>query len=275
MLKGESLCESAFELKLIDIEYDEWGNFKLIQTTPLKAFAENIHQELEWEYGEDNAPEWREILSRSLQNQREKCSSNIHERHFNLILARQNYLIIRRLREIVMEKTSKIQRVIDTICKQDPVRQHWNLFVFPMDELEMRKVTSIIREAIFRADEVAKYESRYGQTILKQRQPERHIEQKDRSRNNTRRQIYMAAASRAVTVIQELIHNDILPNTKAQKLACLRNDKNFQKIIAALPKDLKDTTLIRRLNEAHPGIWALGKKSTRESNKKYRKKSLY
>lgn len=97
-------------------------------------------------------------------------------------------------------------------------------------------------------------------------------------RSKPRNAVYTAAAERAVVVIQDHIHDDILPSTRKKKLQILKDDKKFMKIIAALD-DVKDSTLIRRLNEAHRGLWQMrksnSKKEQRESNKKYRKKSIY
>jgi hypothetical protein len=55
-------------------------------------------------------------------------------------------------------------------------------------------------------------------------------------RTNTRRQVYKAAASQAETVIQDLIHDNILATTRAEKLAQLKENKPFQKIVGVLPQ---------------------------------------
>ena len=94
---------------------------------------------------------------------------------------------------------------------------------------------------------------------------------KVRSRTQVARAIYLSAAARAKTVIQDQIHHDVLPVTRKEKLEVLKTDKQFQKIIASLPKPVSDNHLIRRLNEVSPGLWSLGK----STNKKYRKKSMY
>ncbi len=94
-------------------------------------------------------------------------------------------------------------------------------------------------------------------------------------RTSTTKQIYVAATSRAETVIKDLLHNDILPETRKEKFKALMEDKKFQKITSTL--SAKQPQIIRKLGTA--GIWKIGnksnKKSKRESDKKYRKKSLY
>jgi hypothetical protein len=90
-------------------------------------------------------------------------------------------------------------------------------------------------------------------------------------RSKTNEQIYIAAAGRAETVIQDMIHHDILPKTRVEKFKMLEKDKRFMKIIAALSRPVKEQHIIRKLNEVRPGIWQFGK----ASNKKYRKRTLY
>ena len=92
-----------------------------------------------------------------------------------------------------------------------------------------------------------------------------------RSRSSVAKQIYISAAARAKILIQNLIHSDILPVTRQEKLKILKADKQFQKILASLPKCPSDKHLMRRLHEAERGLWELGK----STNKKYRKKSMY
>ena len=161
-LNGENLCVAAWELELTDTKYDEWGNLKLIQTTPLKDFVENIHNELDYQHEIDNDPEWREVSSKFLQNQRKKGPNGINEGFVDLIVDRQNYVIIRKLTEIIKEKASKVRMEMREVRIRDSRQQNWEYFVYPIDELEARKVIDTIREAVFRADEVSQHESRFS-----------------------------------------------------------------------------------------------------------------
>ena len=105
--------------------------------------------------------------------------------------------------------------------------------------------------------------------------------QKPKEKNRSKRAmpIYKAAAARAVFVLQDLIQNNILATTREDKLAQLKDDKRFQERLAPLRREVKPETLIRRLNEAHPGIWKMGRKPGKEAKierqKKYRKKRNY
>ena len=111
-----------------------------------------------------------------------------------------------------------------------------------------------------------------------------HVEQKERTysdigktekktRSKPRGHIYRALAEQAEFAIQDLIKNNILPATRKRKLAEIRINKSFETLAATL--SVKDEYLIRKLGEARPGLWEIGKKPGREHNKKYRKKSNY
>jgi hypothetical protein len=91
-----------------------------------------------------------------------------------------------------------------------------------------------------------------------------------RPRTKIAQQGYVAAAARAWVVLGDRIRAGLLPKsaTRADKLEILKTDKDFQKYIA--PLKCGDKYLIRKLNEAKPGLWQLGG----TDNKKFRRESM-
>jgi hypothetical protein len=159
------------------------------------------------------------------------------------------------------------------IVRDDPDCVSWKYFIKPLKVSDIKEVVSGLKdkEVVFKEAEVMDFEKKHG-LVRKEIDRSRigHSRSK-RPRTKVAGQIYIAAASRAKIWIQDQIHHDTLPVTRQEKLNGLKNDKQFQKTIAALPKCPSDKHLMRKLHEAEPGLWKMGK----TTHKKYRKKSTY
>lgn len=151
--------------------------------------------------------------------------------------------------------------------------------LFPVPSLEFADYDP--EKLFFKRAEVEHFEKKYRKNlpstaslysdnekeIAKQDIPSVDIQddkQKTGTRSKPTQAIYIAAAGYAETEIQSLIKYDILPKTRKEKLASLMTNKEFQKIIAALPRKVSEKYLIRKLNEVRPGLWQMGESSNKK-----------
>jgi hypothetical protein len=131
-------------------------------------------------------------------------------------------------------------------------------------ESKALKQFNTLKDAIYLRKEVEKH---LGQP--------NHKDQVSQKRTSTTAQRYAMLASRATTVIRDLIHDNCLAAVREEKFKQLMEDREFQTIVANIKAS--EGQIIRNLGKT--GVWKISKKSDkkskRETNKKYRKNSLY